>query len=159
MAGCGLIRGRKCLKTPCTLEKTGAQLSNFLKAKKNNGFIFSCPSKVAQLLLSIFAIYKTRESVPQILISFPVAGYFLLRPDSGTQVFLKSLKPIFQTPNRTGSFPVAGFFATREKHSTDKHSHSAYQVSHRCKSTKYQIVYLNNFSKRHCGQKMKTNKK
>ena len=48
--------------------------------------------------------------------------------------------------------------ATREEHSTDKHSHSAYQISHRCKSTKYQIVYLNNSSKRHCGQKMKTNK-
>ena len=42
-------------------------MSNFREGKKrNNGFIFSCPSKVAQLLLSIFAIYKTRESVPNL---------------------------------------------------------------------------------------------
>ena len=58
-------------KGPCTLEKTGEQLSNFLKAiKKNNGFIFSCPSKVAQLLLSIFAMYKTRESVQKFCSQF-----------------------------------------------------------------------------------------
>ena len=59
------------VKGPCTLEKTGEQLSNFLKAiKKNNGFIFNCPSKVAQLLLSIFAIYKTRESVQKFCSQF-----------------------------------------------------------------------------------------
>ena len=68
-------------------KNRGATEQLFESKKKNNGFIFNCPSKVAQLLLSIFAIYKTRESVPQILIAFPVAGYFLLRPDSGTQVF------------------------------------------------------------------------
>ena len=114
MAGCGLIRGRKCLKTPCTLEKTGAQLSNFLKAKKkNNGFIFSCPSKVAQLLLSIFAIYKTRESVPQILIAFPVAGYFLLRPDSGTQVFLKIPETNFPNPKLHRFISCGWFFLRR----------------------------------------------
>ena len=110
------------VKGPCTLEKTGEQLSNFLKAiKKNNGFIFNCPSKVAQLLLSIFAIYKTRESVqkfcsqflgleaqiikkmslrqsrkvlPSSDSQFPVAGFFggRLRPDKGTQVPENSLK-------------------------------------------------------------------
>ena len=56
------------------------------------------------------SLKQFRKPKPQILISFPVAGYFLLRPDSGTQVFLK-IPPIFQTPNRTGSFPVTGFFA------------------------------------------------
>ena len=110
-------------KGPCTLEKTGEQLSNFLKAiKKNNGFIFSCPSKVAQLLLSIFAMYKTRESVQKFCSQFPRPGgpdnekmspagisesfcqaqilNFLwldffggrLRPDKGTQVPENSLK-------------------------------------------------------------------
>ena len=98
---------------PCTLEKTGEQLSNFLKAiKKNNGFIFNCPSKVAQLLLSIFAIYKTRESVQKFCSQFlgleaqirkvlpgsdsqfPVAGFFggRLRPDKGTQFPENSLR-------------------------------------------------------------------
>ena len=65
------------------------------------------------------------------------------------------MRPLGGSASQHKSFTVA----TREKHSTDKHSHSAYQVFHRCKSTKYQIVYLNNSSKRHCGQKMKTNKK
>ena len=82
-------------------------------------YSFSCPSKVAQLLLSIFAIYKTRESVPnfcsqflglkaqimknvpvgisesfaRLRFSFPVAGFFggRLRPDKGAQVPENSL--------------------------------------------------------------------
>ena len=84
------------------------------------GSFFSCPSKVAQLLLSIFAIYKTRESVPnfcsqflglkaqimknvpvgisesfaRLRFSFPVAGFFggRLRPDKGAQVLENSLE-------------------------------------------------------------------
>ena len=88
------------------------------------GSFFSCPSKVAQLLLSIFALYKTRESVPnfcsqflglnaqimknvpvgisesfaRLRFSFPVAGFFggRLRPDKEAQVPENSLKQFRQ---------------------------------------------------------------
>ena len=49
------------------------------------GWIFWWPAAARQVPEN--SLKQFRKPKPQIFISFPVAGYFLLRPDSGTQVF------------------------------------------------------------------------
>ena len=54
------------------IEKTRGATKQLFNSnnKRPMGSFFNCPSKVAQLLLSIFAIYITRESVPNFCLQF-----------------------------------------------------------------------------------------
>ena len=130
------------VKGPCTLKKTGEQLSNFLKAiKKNNGFMFNCPSKSCSVAPLNFRNLQNKGIRAKILLTVPRPG----SPDNEkcpcgnlgkfcqAQILnflwldflaagcgqirgrksLKTPKDNFASPSPRFSFSLAGFFGGR----------------------------------------------